>query len=64
MKIFCTGSTAFKYWNSLCKNTYNKKAYYLPSTSPANQKYWNTDKLIEEYKKNILPILEKKINKI
>ena len=20
MKIFCTGATAFKYWNSLCKN--------------------------------------------
>ena len=61
LKIFCTGSTAYKYWNSLCKNIYNKKAYYLPSTSPANQKYWNTDKLVAEYKKNIIPILNLKI---
>ena len=60
LKIFCTGATAFKYWNSLCKDIYNKKAYYLPSTSPANQKYWNNEKLIQEYKKNIFPILEKK----
>ena len=61
IKIFCTGNAAFKYWNLLCKNIYNKKAYYLPSTSPANQKYWNTEKLTLEYKKNIFPILEKKI---
>ena len=60
LKIFCTGSTAFKFWNSLCKDIYNKKAYYLPSTSPANQKYWNNERLIQEYKKNIFPILEKK----
>lgn len=57
-KIFCTGTTAFKYWNKLCKEKYkNVKAYLLPSTSPANQKYWPTPKLVEEYKKNILPLL-------
>ena len=60
-KIFCTGTTAFKYWNSLCKDKYKKKAYYLPSTSPANQQVWKTPKLIEEYKKNILPIIKGKM---
>ena len=57
-KIFCTGTTAFKYWNILCQKVYNRKADYLPSTSPANQKYWSTDKLIDEYKKKIFKILK------
>ena len=57
-KIFCTGNTAFKYWKSLCKDKYKKQAYYLPSTSPANQKFWNLEKLVEEYKKQILPVLK------
>jgi len=28
---------------SLCKDKYKKQAYYLPSTSPANQKFWNLE---------------------
>ena len=59
-KVFCTGSTAFKYWKILCKDKYKVKAYYLPSTSPANQKYWNNEKLIKKKKKNILSVLNKK----
>ena len=59
IKVFCTGTTAFKYWKSLCKNKYKVEAYYLPSTSPANQKFWNLDKLVENYKKNILSVLNK-----
>ena len=57
-KVFCTGSTAFKYWKQLCKDKYKVKAYYLPSTSPANQKFWNLEKLVEEYKKQIIPVLK------
>ena len=58
IKVFCTGTTAFKYWKLLCKDKYKIQAYYLPSTSPANQKFWNLEKLVAEYKKKILPILK------
>ena len=57
-KIFCTGTTAFKYWKLLCKDKYKIQAYYLPSTSPANQKFWKLDKLVDEYKSKILPVLK------
>ncbi len=57
VQIFCLGATAYKYWNNLCKYNYDKSAICLPSTSPWNQIYWNTDKLVEEYKKAILPVL-------
>ena len=61
-KVFCTGSTAFKYWKLLCKDKYKVKGYYLPSTSPANQKYWNLERLVTEYKNKILPIFKEDKN--
>ena len=57
-KVFCTGTTAFKFWKKLCKDKYKVQAAYLPSTSPANQKFWSTDKLVEEYKKKIFASLK------
>ena len=57
-KVFCTGSTAFKYWKLLCKDKYKVQGYYLPSTSPANQKYWNLEKLVQEYKNKIISVVK------
>ncbi len=51
--VFCTGKTAYEFWNKYCANKYEQRynltVHCLPSTSPANAQ-WNTDKLIEEYK--------------
>ena len=53
--IFCTGKTAFNLYK---KNTAHTNTahhfFYLPSTSPANQAAWPTQKLIEEYKLKLL----------
>lgn len=50
-KIFCTGATAFKFYTKLCSKKTGIDATYLPSTSPANQGRWPTEKLINEYRK-------------
>ena len=60
-KIFCTGSTAFKLYEKLCRFKTGIKGICLPSTSPANQKKWPMDKLVLEYKKYIIPALNDKI---
>ena len=59
-KIFCTGSTAFKLYEKLCRFKTGIKGICLPSTSPANQKKWPMDKLVLEYKKYIIPALNDK----
>ena len=52
-KVFCTGKTAFRFWNQFCAACYEKKynvhAECLPSTSPANAAC-SLEKLIEAYK--------------
>lgn len=50
-KFFCTGATAYKFYTKLCSTKTGIAAIYLPSTSPANQGRWPTEKLIEEYRK-------------
>lgn len=48
-KIFVNGKTAQKYYDTYVKNTVNRDAICLPSTSPANAS-WKLDKLIEAWK--------------
>ena len=47
-KIFVNGRTAYKYYNKYIKNTINREAIPLPSTSPANAA-WSLDRLISEW---------------
>lgn len=49
-EIFVNGKTAHKYYNKYIKNTINKEAICLPSTSPANAA-WSLEGLIEEWSK-------------
>lgn len=51
--IFCTGKTAFNLYKKHCAQKYSTPFSYLPSTSPANQAAWPTEKLTEEYRKEI-----------
>jgi hypoxanthine-DNA glycosylase len=55
-EVFCTGKTAYELWKKYCACKYEERyditAHCLPSTSPANAQ-WKTEKLIEEYKRNI-----------
>jgi hypoxanthine-DNA glycosylase len=48
--IFTTGKTATKLYTQYCYKDTQIPAVYLPSTSPANRKYYNFDKLCDEYK--------------
>ena len=48
-KIFTTGITATKIYNKYCVDKTGIPAIYLPSTSPANRKYYDFDGLIKEY---------------
>jgi len=48
--IFTTGKIATKLYEKYCFKDTSIPAVYLPSTSPANRKYYNFDKLCEEYK--------------
>ena len=52
--IFCTGKTSCKQKKKHCSQKYSTPFSYLPSTSPANQSAWPTEKLTEEYRKEIL----------
>jgi hypoxanthine-DNA glycosylase len=47
--VFTTGKTATKLYNKYCFSDTCIPAIYLTSTSPANRKYYNFDKLCEEY---------------
>ena len=48
--IFTTGVTATKLYDKHCAEKTGIPAFYLPSTSPANRKYYNFDGLAKEYK--------------
>ena len=48
--IFTTGMTATKLYKKYCYEKTLMPSIYLPSTSPANRKYFNFDKLVNEYK--------------
>ena len=56
-KIFVNGKTAEKYYNKYIKDTINKEAVCLPSTSPANA-MWNIEKLTEEWKQNLQEFID------
>jgi hypoxanthine-DNA glycosylase len=47
--VFTTGLTATKLYNKYCAEKTGISAIYLPSTSPANRKYYNFDALVKEY---------------
>lgn len=57
--IFCTGKTAFALYEKHCAKKYDAEFSYLPSTSPANRALWNTEKLAETYKSEILRFVAK-----
>jgi len=48
--IFTTGMTATKIYNKYCAEKNGINSIYLPSTSPANRKYYNFESLVKEYK--------------
>ncbi len=48
--VFTTGATATKLYNKYCFDKTKIATVYLPSTSPANKRYYNFDTLIEKYK--------------
>lgn len=48
--IYTTGMTATKLYNKLCFAETGIASVYLPSTSPANRKYYNLEKLVSAYK--------------
>lgn len=48
-QIFVNGKTAEKYYNKYIRNSINREAVQLPSTSPANAA-WNIDKLVDAWK--------------
>ena len=47
--VFTTGMTAAKIYNKYCAGKTGIPAVYLPSTSPANRKYYDFDGLLKEY---------------
>lgn len=56
--IFCTGKKSFDLYKKYCEKKYDTAFSYLPSTSPANQAIWNTEKLTKKYKEEILKFLK------
>ena len=46
--VFCTGTTSYKYYNTLCQPQTGIEAVCLPSTSPANAA-WSKERLIQAY---------------
>ena len=47
--VFTTGAVATGLYNKHCSKKYIP-SIYLPSTSPANRKYYNYEKLVEAYR--------------
>ncbi|MCL2772960.1 MAG: DNA-deoxyinosine glycosylase [Oscillospiraceae bacterium] len=47
--IFTTGVKATELYKKYCAEKTGISAIYLPSTSPANRKYYNFESLIKEY---------------
>lgn len=48
-RIFTNGKTSDKYYNKYIFDKVGIKAYYLPSTSPANA-FWTFEKLVDAWK--------------
>lgn len=48
--IFTTGTKAHTLYNRLCREKTGIEAISLPSTSPANCRYYTFDQLVERYK--------------
>lgn len=57
--IFTTGTKATSLFKSHCRTATGMESIYLPSTSPANKKYYSYDKILEEWKKILLYIKER-----
>ena len=49
-KVFTTGTKAASLYRRLCLPKTGIKAFPLPSTSPANRRYYTYEKLLEAYK--------------
>ena len=47
--VFTTGAKATELYKKYCAEKTGIPAVYLPSTSPANRKYYNFDGLVKEY---------------
>ena len=47
--VFTTGTAATKIYNKYCAEKTGITAIYLPSTSPANRRYYDFDLLVKEY---------------
>ena len=47
--VFTTGMTATKLYTKYCEEKTKISTIYLPSTSPANRKYYNFESLVKEY---------------
>lgn len=47
--VFTTGTKAYALYNRLCRGKTGIEAIPLPSTSPANCRYYTFDQLVERY---------------
>lgn len=47
--VFCTGTTSYRWYTRLCRDTAGIPAVCLPSTSPANAA-WSFGRLVEAYR--------------
>ncbi|MBQ8132870.1 MAG: DNA-deoxyinosine glycosylase [Clostridia bacterium] len=47
--IFTTGTKAYSLYNRYCKSKTGINAIPLPSTSPANRRYYNDEDVLKEY---------------
>lgn len=59
--IFCTGSTAYTYYNRYCRAQTGREAILLPSTSPANAR-WTKEMLVQEWAARLHPYLGERID--
>ncbi len=55
--VFCNGGKACELYEKYCEKSCGKKAYKLPSTSPANAA-WSLERLIESWREATAPYLE------
>ena len=54
--VFTTGTKATSLYKRFCSKAVGMESIYLPSTSPANKKYYSYDKILDEWKKILLYI--------
>jgi len=55
--VFCNGNTSYSYYNKYCRETTERDAILLPSTSPANTR-WTKEMLTQEWGERLLPYLK------